>query len=153
MKRSLLAAAFGLLTAPVFAQDTTGLAAQYVNMPEVQNMLTEMFSPTAMGDQIAASLPAGMALSDEKKQRIGAVMSEAMNDLRPRLEELMISSSSDTFSAEELQALIDFYSSEHGASVMTKMTPFMANVMGQLQPEMQALQLKVGPEIAKIMQE
>ncbi len=76
-----------------------------------------------------------------------------MNDLRPRLEALMISSSADTFSADELQALIDFYSSEHGAAVMTKMTPFMADVMGKLQPEMQALQLKVGPEIARIMQE
>jgi len=136
MKRSLLAAAFGLLYVPAFAQDTAELATQYVNMPEVQNMITEMFSPTAMGNQIEASLPAGMALSADKKQQIGLIMSEAMGDLRPKLEELMISNSSETFSADELQALIDFYSSEHGASVMTKMTPFMTNVMGQLQPEM-----------------
>ena len=80
-------------------------------------------------------------------------MSQAMNELRPRMEELMISSSAAVFSADELQALIDFYASEHGASVMTKMAPLMANVMGQMQPEMLALQQKVGPEIAKILQE
>ena len=64
----------------------------------------------------------------------------------------MICGSAQTFSAAELQALIDFYGSEHGAAIMTKMQPFMAPVMGQLAPEMQALQAKVGPEIAQIMQ-
>ena len=152
MKRCLLTVAFGLLTAPVFAEDTTALATQYVNMPEVQNMMSEMFSPTAMGNQVAASLPANMALSVDQKRQIGLVMSDAMNSLRPQMESLMISSSSELFSADELNALIDFYSSEHGASVMSKMTPFMATVMGQLQPEMQALQVKVGPQIAKILQ-
>lgn len=152
MKHSLLAIALGLLTAPAFAQGTTELAKQYVNMPEVQNMITEMFSPTAMGNQIAARLPAGMALSEVKKQQIGLIMSAAMNDLRPNLEESMISTSSEMFSADELQALIEFYSSEYGASVMMKMTPFMAKVMGQLQPEIQALQRRVAPEIEKVLQ-
>lgn len=153
MKRLLFAMAIGLLTAPAFAQDKNALATQYVNMPEIQNMMTEMFSPTSMGNQIAASLPANIALSEDKKQQIGVLMSKAMNELRPKMEELMISSLDDSFSMGELQALIDFYSSEHGASVMTKMAPFMASVMGQLQPEMQALQLKVSPEIVRILQE
>ena len=37
---------------------------------------------------------------------------------------------------KELRALIDFYSYEHGASVMTKMQPFMQRTMGQLNPAM-----------------
>lgn len=153
MKRSILVAAFGLLTTPVFAQDTTSLATQYVNMPEVQDMMTDMFSPTNMGNQIAASLPANVVLSEDKKRQIGLIMSEAMGDLRPKMEELMVSVSAKTFSADELIALIDFYSSEHGASVMTKMTPFMTNVMGQLQPEMQALNIKLMQEFERILQD
>ncbi|MEM6305294.1 MAG: DUF2059 domain-containing protein [Pseudomonadota bacterium] len=137
---------------PAVGQDTTELAQQYVNMPEVQNMITEMFSPATMGAQIAATLPPGVTLTPNQQTRIGEVMSAAMNDLRPRMEELMISGSAETFSAQELQALIAFYSSEHGAAVMTKMTPFMTSVMGQLAPEMQALQQKVTPQIIQIMQ-
>ena len=153
MKRFFLAVVFSLLTTSVFAQDVNELAKKYVNMPEIQNMISDMFSPVAMGNQVAANLPANITLTDEKKQRIGVVMSEAMNDLRPRMETLMISTSAQIFSAGELTALIEFYGSEHGASIMAKMTPFMANVMAQLQPEMQALQNKVGPEVAKIIQE
>ncbi len=153
MKRLLFAAALVLLTAPAVAQDKTALATQYVNMPGVQNMMTEMFSPTAMADQMAATLPANITLSEEQKQKIGVVMSDAMSDLRPRLEELMVTGVADTFSAGELQALIDFYSSEHGATVMKKMAPFMTTILRQLQPEMHELQRKITPEIVRILQE
>ena len=153
MKRLVFAAVIALLTAPAFAQDKNELAIQYVNMPQIQSMMTEMFSPTAMGDRIAAGLPPSIVLNDDKKQRIGVLMSEAMGELRPKLEALMVTGIADTFSAGELQALIDFYSSEHGASVMAKLPPFMTRVMGQLQPDMQALGVKVGPDIARILQE
>jgi hypothetical protein len=152
MKRLHLAAAFVLLSTPTFAQDTTALAEQYTNMAPVQNMITTMFSPEAMGNQIALSLPPTISLSDEQKGEIGVLMSTAMNELRPRLQELMISSTAQTFTAPELEALIGFYGSEHGASIMTKMQPLMANVMAELAPEMQAMQAKVGPDIVRIIQ-
>ena len=151
MKRLHLAAAFALLSAPAFAQDTLTLATEYTNMPQVQNMITSMFSPETMGKQVALGLPPSITLTDDQQSQIGVVMSEAMNDLRPRLEELMTSSTAETFSVDELQALIDFYGSEHGANIMTKMQPLMTSVMGQLAPEMQALQAKVGPDIVRIM--
>lgn len=153
MKRLLLAAAFGLLTSPAFAQDTNALATQYVNLPQVQNMMSEMFSPTTMAKQFAASLPANVSLSEDKKQQIGVVLSEALREMRPRVEELMVDISASSFSAGELRALIDFYSSEHGAAVMEKMPLIMTTVLSRLQPEMQALQLKMGPEILRIVQE
>lgn len=151
MKRLHLAAAFALLATPSFAQDTLTLSTQYVNMPQVQNMITSMFSPEAMGRQVALGLPPNVTLTDDQEGQIGQVMSEAMNELRPRLQELMITSTSEAFSVGELQALIDFYGSEHGANIMTKMQPLMTNIMGQLAPEMQALQAKVGPDIVRIM--
>ncbi|MEM6589564.1 MAG: DUF2059 domain-containing protein [Pseudomonadota bacterium] len=153
MRRFLTATAFALITTTAYGQDTTELAKQYVAMPEVQNMMSEMFSPAAMGEQIAASLPPNIALNDDKKLRIGTLMSKAMNDLRPKMEELMIAGSAEVFSADELQALIDFYSSEHGASVMTKMTPFFTNIMAQLQPEIMAMQSELGPAILEILSE
>ncbi len=120
-------------------------------MPQVQNMISSMFSPDAMGKQVALNLPPSITLTDEQQNSIGVIMSEAMNDIRPRMEALLISSTAETFSVDELQALIDFYVSEHGATIMTKMQPLMASVMGELAPDMQALQAKVGPEIVKII--
>lgn len=153
MRNYAFALAIAVLGSSAAAQDTTALAQQYVNMPQVQQMVTDMFAPDAMGAQVVSSLPPNMSVTPDQQQRIGAVMSEAMNNLRPRMEELMVSGSADVFSAEELQALIDFYGSEHGAAVMSKMQPFMASIMGKLQPEMQALQAQVGPKIVEILQE
>ena len=153
LRRMMFATATALLTLPALAQDTTTLAQEYVNMPQVQNMITEMFSPAAMGAQVVAGLPPNVTVNADQQQRIGTLMSDAMNDIRPRMEALMISGSAEVFSVEELRALIDFYGSEHGASVMTKMTPFMTNVMGRLAPEMQALQQKITPQLIQILQE
>ena len=41
LRTTFLAAATVVLTLPAFAQDTTALATQYVNMPEVQQMMTD----------------------------------------------------------------------------------------------------------------
>ncbi|WP_298858220.1 DUF2059 domain-containing protein [uncultured Sulfitobacter sp.] len=153
MNRMINAAAFVLLATPLFAQDTQELALQYSQMPEIQKMMDEMFSPASMSAQLAASLPPGTKMTTSQKTRIGEIMSKALGGLRPRLEEIMVASSAETFSADELKALIAFYSSEHGASVMTKMSPFMASVMGSLAPEMQAAQAKMAPQIIEIMQE
>lgn len=133
------------------AQDVQALAEQYVGMPEVQQMMTDMFSPESMAAQFKTGLPPGMTLTDNQSSKIGALMSEAMNGFRPRLEALMIESSAKHFSAEELQALIDFYKSEHGASVMAKMQPYMQDVMGTMMPEMMTVMSEIGPEIQAIM--
>lgn len=153
MKRTLLAAVLTLMTAPAFAQDTTALAEQYVNMPEVQTMISEMFSPEAIANQFEATLPPGMTVTEDQKARVGELMSAEMSAIRPRMQELMISGSAETFSAPELRALIDFYSSEHGAAIMTKMQPFFTSVMNKIAPEMQAMQARIAPELIKILQE
>ena len=152
MKLSPFVVAISLMATPVFAQDASELAIEYANLPAVQDMMTDMFSPETMRKQVEVSLPPNISLTEEQLQQIGLLMSEKMNTLRPKVQEIMISSSSEVFSAGELRALIDFHSSEHGAAVMAKTTPFMTNVMNQLQPEIRALQVEIGPDIAKIMQ-
>lgn len=153
MKRFHLAAALALLTTPVFAQDTQALAEKYVNLPGVQQMITNMFSAENMANQIAAGLPANITLTDDQKQRIGQLMSGAMNDLRPMMETLLTNASAQTLSVPELQALIDFYSSEHGSAVMSKMQPMMAALMAKMAPEMKTMQAKITPQLIEILRE
>ncbi|MEP3633104.1 MAG: DUF2059 domain-containing protein [Shimia thalassica] len=135
------------------ASDVESLAREYVAMPQVQQMMEDMFSPSSMAAQMTAALPAHVQLTDEQVQKIGTIMSKNMIELKPKLEEIMYRSSIATFDAEELRALIDFYSSETGASVMAKMQPFMQTTMTELAPEIQSVQQKIVPEIAKILQE
>jgi hypothetical protein len=150
--RYALAAALCLaLTPAAMAQDVQSLAEEYVRMPEVQQMMSEMFSPASMAAQFKAGLPAGMTLTDSQSERIGILMSETMTQFRPRMEELMISSSAKHFSADELQALIDFYKSEHGAAVMAKMQPYMQDFMAQIMPDMMSAMQNIGGEIQTIM--
>jgi hypothetical protein len=152
MTRLSLAAALCLsLSPPVFAQDVQALAEEYVRMPEVQTMISDMFTPESMAAQFKLGLPPGMTITDDQSQKIGVLMSEVMTGFRPRMEQLMIDGSAKYFTADELQALIDFYRSEHGASVMSKMQPYMQEVMGTMMPEMMGEMQKVGPEIQAIL--
>ncbi|WP_333815447.1 DUF2059 domain-containing protein [Tabrizicola sp.] len=133
------------------AQDVQALAEEYVHMPEVQQMMTEMFSPASMAAQFKTGLPPGTVLTDSQMERIGALMSETMTQFRPRMEELMIASSAKHFTAEELQALIDFYKSEHGAAVMAKMQPYMQDFMGQMMPDIMTAMQAIQGDIMTIM--
>ena len=65
----------------------------------------------------------------------------------------MIENSARVFTTEELKALLDFYSSEHGAAVMSKMHTFMQETMGALSADIQQVTQQVTPEMTKIMME
>ena len=134
------------------SDEQISLATEYANMPEVQRMMDEMFAPSSLASQFEAGLPPNVKLDDTQREKIGALMSEIMNSIRPGMEELMVTGSAENFSADELKALIAFYSSEHGASIMTKMQPFMLQVMSQIQPVIQSKMQAAQPEIVKIIQ-
>lgn len=140
------------LASPLGAQDITQLAQDYVNMPEIQTMMADMFAPDAVLAQFKASLPASIELNSDQETRIGALLSNAMLEMKPQLEGLMIDGLTEHFSADEIAALIDFYSSEHGASVMTKMQPFMQDVLAQLAPQLNSTMQDVSPRIVEIIQ-
>jgi hypothetical protein len=151
LKHIALAALLSLSLSTAQAQTAEELAKTYVNMPEVQQMMTDMFSPQSMAAQVMASMPPGIALSEAQQAAIGELMSGEMNTLRPKLEELMEATTAEVFTAEEIDALITFYSSEHGAAIMGKMGPMMQQVMGGLAPDMQAMQTRITPKMIKIM--
>lgn len=153
MKQVFLAATLSLCALPAFAKDVRALATEYVTMPAVQNMMTDMFSPETMTVQFRASLPAGVNIADDKVAKIGALLSETMAELKPSMDEKMIEATVRHFSEGEIQSMIDFYSSEHGASIMSKMSVYMAEFMGELGPEIQATNARIYPEIQKILAE
>lgn len=152
MRRLIGAVALSLISGGAWAQDTAALARDYVALPANQAMMEDMLGPESMAAQFAAGLPPGVDLSDDQLARVGAVMAEAMGGLRPRMEELMIEGSAETFTAEELQALIDFYGTEPGASILLKNQEFFQGVMGTLTPEIMGAMEGVMPQILEIVE-
>ena len=151
MKHIALAALLSFSLSTAQAQTSEELAKTYVNMPEVQQMMTDMFSPQSMAAQVMASMPPGVVLSETQQVAIGELMSSEMNTLRPKLEELMEATTAEIFTTEEIDALITFYSSKHGAAIMSKMGPMMQQVMGALAPDMQTMQTRITPKMIEIM--
>jgi len=59
----------------------------------------------------------------------------------------MVAAAVDTFSLEEILALEAFYNTPEGASVMSKMQPFMANTFEMIGPQMQEAQMRIGQRV------
>ncbi len=135
------------------AQGAATLARHYAEMPEVQLMLDDMFAPEMLAQQFRLGLPAEIELSDDQIARVGGVMAEMMASLRPELTRMMIDGMADTFTTGEIEALIAFYGSPEGASVMRKMQPYMEQVMASFMPMIQARQQEFLPALIAIIQE
>lgn len=157
MNKTLSSAALALAllasTGVVQAENRKDLARQYIELPGVQRMMADMFSPESMMVQLKASLPREAKVSNSKKRRMSRVLSQGMMQLRPHMEKIMISESARVFSKAELKAMIAFYASKEGASILTKMPQFMERSMGKLGPQIQRVQKAVAPALFKIIKE
>jgi len=79
--------------------------------------------------QLAKQVP-----QDKRAQFISEMRSVVKVD---RMEQIARGAMLRTFTAEELNALADFYSSKHGASAMSKFGVYMGEVMPPLMQEIQ----------------
>lgn len=149
----VFAALVGLAPAASQAQDVRGLAEVYADLPEVQSMWDDLFSPLSLANQFRLGVPMSVDISRDKLDRIGALLSRQMEALRPNMRALMIDTMATSFTADELAALIAFYRSEHGAAVMTKMPLFTTRYSAALAPMIQSAQREVAGAIAAIMAE
>ncbi len=140
-------------SSPTWAQSRSELAEQYSALPAVRQMMDEMFSPAASAAQFKATLPPGFEITDDQLLRVGEVMSDVLIGLQPRMVELQKAAIADVFTEEEIQAMIDFHSTDIGARILIKTQPMFTAVMGQLTPEIvQAMGAKQG-EISDILSE
>jgi hypothetical protein len=136
-----------------WTQSRLELAETYNALPAVQEMMVAMFSPEASAAQFRASLPPGVPISDDKALRVGEIMSGVLMGLKPTMETLQTEAIAEVFTEEEIQAMIDFHSTEIGAQVLVKTQPMFQRVMGELTPQiMQAMAAKQA-EIIEIMSE
>ena len=148
------AVALVLLTAsPVWAQSRAELAEQYSALPAVQQMMTEMFSPESSASQFKATLPPGFEITDDQLFRVGAVMSDVLKGLQPRMVELQNAAIAEVFTEEEIRAMIDFHSTDIGAQILVKTQPMFAAVMGELTPEIVQAMGSKQAEISAILSE
>lgn len=157
MKKTLVSVSFAaallLSAATAQAESRMDLARQYMQLPGNQQMMKDLLSPQAMLNQLEASLPRNVKISNRKKRRIGNVLSQGMMQLRPSMDRIMLRESARIFTKAELRAMIKFYASKEGASILAKMPQFMENSMTKLGPQIQKVQEAVAPAIYKIIKD
>lgn len=154
MRFTTTLAALALAAAtPALAQQDQGTPAQseapaelreaaqgYVESEAMQTALDELLSTETFVAQLEAS---GMQLDPEQARTLAGIVDEEFADVRPELEDAMTVAAAGAFTMEELEALNDFYASEEGRSIATKMTPFMQGFYQEIGPTLRQTQEQI----------
>lgn len=158
MRKTLQTLAFSLcLLTPVagFAQDDRdarlAVAKEYVASAvadmDMARVIEQMWQPLVQ--QIEAST--GKALTPEQMEKINALYQETysgkMTDIMGAQDEIM----ADILTLPELEALRDFYASEHGRAVMIKMPDIMAKQQPQIMEMVQTTMPEIMPKLQAII--
>lgn len=106
-----------------FAQDTSEArleaAERYAKIFNLPQMMNETVG------QIALTVP------ENKRQEFIQFMSQALD--MQKLETLIVTSMTEHFTTNELNALADFYGSPEGVAIVKKMPVYMASTMPRIQ--------------------
>jgi hypothetical protein len=86
-------------------------------------------------------------LTEEQLRGVATISAEELATLRPDLEAAMVEAAIGTFTLAEIEALEAFYNTPEGASVMSKMQPYMAQAMGRIGPQLMEAQTRIGQRI------
>ena len=96
----------------------------------------------ALGQMTSMMMPAELeGMSEDEAAKFRAVMGEVTARMMPRMFEAMAPIYADIFTLEELQALVDFYQSDVGRSMVTKSyqaAPRLAEAVQAIMPEIMA---------------
>ena len=125
-------------------------AGRYIESDGVQKMMDSMFSPEMMTSMMQSQ--AGGSIPPDELEQVSQVVSEVLEDARPDMEEAMVTAAAETFTLPEIEAQIEFYQSPEGASVMSKMQPFMTTFNEAAAPAMQAMQQELMTRLSEVMQ-
>lgn len=125
--RLIFGAFLGLLAGSVAAQDDTAAreaaVERYLDVVPMSTMLEDTFA------EIAKQLPVNQRAAFVSQMR-ALVRVES-------IERVARDAMLRVFTADELNALADFYGSQHGASAMKKFGVYMADVLPAMQAEIQ----------------
>jgi hypothetical protein len=107
-------------------------AERYLTVMTVREMFTDM------AEQMSKTMP------EDKRQAFKDLFSKHIDI--PALEKAMKAALVKHFTADELKALADFYSTPFGKSAMKKMPKYMADLMPTIQQEVMKAQSKANSE-------
>lgn len=143
------------VTAPAFSQnpvssksstpETLGLAEKLMNQLEVQKTMETAFQQISkMQDQMMQSSTLTPA-QKEKQATVREVVNAEVKDLMnwDKIKPRFIAIYAETFSADELQGMIDFFKSPVGRSWIEKQPAIQAATMQQMQGLMMEIQPKI----------
>ena len=144
--------ALSFVASPVLAQDGEAerrvAAERYIKSEGQQRMLDQILSPEVMGAQLRAQFP---QIPEDKMSTLVTIATEEIAKVRPQMEKAMIDAAVATFTAGEIRALDDFYRTPVGASVLTKMQPFMQRNFQAMAPTVQALQRNIAARASAVL--
>lgn len=148
-----LVIALALLIAPAATAGTNDVSAQKL-------ALANKFIALIQGEQMGASLgqmtammmPRSDTMSAEQSAEFREVMAEATASMLPRMFEAIAPIYADIFTLEELQALVDFYQSDVGRSMISKSYAATPRIGAAIQAIMPELMADMGEQLCNRMQ-
>jgi hypothetical protein len=131
-----LLAALALLAAPALAQETHG--ERLARSDYARSIIEQMTSP----EGILAVTPEGMVPASMRR-RLAEIVAEEMDRLRPEMMDALAVAAARNFTPEEVAALLAFYDSPVGRSVLAKTQPFLMDVNRRMGPALADVQMRV----------
>ena len=147
---TFIAFAFFASKATAQSQELIDAATAYVDSPVQQELMEDMLSPEGIMAQMGLF---GGSMPQEKMDALAQIVSEELDTIKPALRQASINGMASNFSLEEIEALNAFYSSEHGASAMKKMNPFMQQTMAAMAPDFARMQGNLARRIEEELSE
>lgn len=136
-------------TAEAPSEDVRAAAERHVESDAVQGMLDRMLSPELLAEALRAQV--GDQLPPEVADQIATITTEEIEAIEPQMEEAMIEATAETFTVEEIEAQMEFYQSDVGASILSKMQPFMTRFYEAAGPAMQEAQARMMQRLQEAM--
>jgi len=161
VSRAFLTAAATLACSVAFAAPPSeAQVTQLLEASRSNEMLEGAMQQQLQGvsQQLVAHLVEGKNLSQAEQEKLSAVMQRAMASLGKSLtwekvKPTFIKIYADTFDADDVQAMIDFYQSPAGKKMVEKTPQLMQNTMAAMQEIMLPALQEMEKEMAEAMKE
>jgi hypothetical protein len=147
----LTLAALVFASAPALADSEAArraAALSYTESPPVAEMFDQMLSPARFTAGVKEANP---DLTEAQVATVARIAEQEMAASRPVFVELMVEAMVPIFTAAEIEALDRFYRTPEGASVMTKMQPFMQSYLERAAPVIHEADQRMRRRIAEAL--
>ena len=145
---SLSIGAVSLMAVPTLsaqaAVPTDASLLKLIEVTKVVEMMNDMSSDSGITDQVTQSILSSLSIDDlsaEQRQRLEDIVSKYSNEMtsdqesvNQQIVKIYMETAKQHFDQQEVDAQIDFYSSEVGQSIIDKQPDMMKDYMAQIMP-------------------